>query len=55
MIAEVPLGSMTYYFSGIDELLMEAFGRFTDRMLLQYQDFLPTLRMRRRLAMPLPI
>lgn len=55
MIAEVPLGSMTYYFSGIDELLMEAFGRFTDRMMLQYQDFLPTLRMRRRLAMPLPI
>ena len=23
MIAGVPLGSMTYYFSGIDELLME--------------------------------
>ena len=39
MIAEVPLGSMTYYFSGIDELLMEAFGRFTDRMMLQYQAF----------------
>lgn len=38
-IAQVPLGSMTYYFSGIDELLMEAFDRFTDRMMLQYQAF----------------
>lgn len=38
-IAQVPLGSMTYYFSGIDELLMEAFGRFTDTMSLQYQAF----------------
>ncbi|TKV06067.1 TetR/AcrR family transcriptional regulator [Citrobacter sp. wls619] len=39
MIAEVPLGSMTYYFSGIDELLMEAFARFTDTMSVQYQAF----------------
>ncbi|AYL60871.1 TetR/AcrR family transcriptional regulator [Citrobacter youngae] len=39
MIAEVPLGSMTYYFSGIDELLMEAFERFTDTMSVQYQAF----------------
>ncbi|WP_204527170.1 TetR/AcrR family transcriptional regulator [Citrobacter cronae] len=39
MIAGVPLGSMTYYFSGIDELLMEAFGRFTDTMSQQYQAF----------------
>lgn len=39
MIAEVPLGSMTYYFSGIDELLMEAFGHFTDAMSQQYQAF----------------
>lgn len=38
-IAQVPLGSMTYYFSGIDELLMEAFGRFTETMSLQYQAF----------------
>lgn len=28
-LAGVPLGSMTYYFSGIDELLLEAFSRFT--------------------------
>lgn len=27
--AGVPLGSMTYHFSGMDELLREAFGRFT--------------------------
>lgn len=26
--AEVPLGAMTYYFSGMDELLREAFTRF---------------------------
>ena len=38
-IAQVPLGSMTYYFSGIDALLMEAFGRFTDTMSQQYQAF----------------
>ncbi len=29
--AGVPLGSMTYYFSGMDELLREAFGRFAER------------------------
>jgi TetR/AcrR family transcriptional regulator, regulator of biofilm formation and stress response len=29
--AGVPLGSMTYYFSGMDELLHEAFSRFADR------------------------
>lgn len=28
----VPLGSMTYHFTGIDELLLEAFGRFTRRI-----------------------
>ncbi|WP_454051788.1 TetR/AcrR family transcriptional regulator [Cellulomonas sp. Marseille-Q8402] len=28
--AGVPLGSMTYYFSGRDELLREALGRFAD-------------------------
>lgn len=38
-IAQVPLGSMTYYFSGIDELLMEAFSRFTETMSRQYQAF----------------
>ncbi|MCP2267462.1 TetR/AcrR family transcriptional regulator [Promicromonospora thailandica] len=26
--ADVPLGSMTYHFAGMDELLREAFGRF---------------------------
>ncbi|MEV4992875.1 TetR/AcrR family transcriptional regulator [Streptomyces niveus] len=30
--AGVPLGSMTYHFDGIDELLREAFGRFTDHI-----------------------
>ncbi|UWM48224.1 TetR family transcriptional regulator [Streptomyces carpaticus] len=30
--AGVPLGSMTYHFDGMDQLLREAFGRFTDRM-----------------------
>lgn len=55
MIAEVPLGSMTYYFAGIDDLLLEAFSCFTHTMSQQYQDFLPTLLMRRRPAMRLPI
>ncbi|MEW2251300.1 TetR/AcrR family transcriptional regulator [Streptomyces sp. NPDC058733] len=30
--AGVPLGSMTYHFDGIEQVLHEAFGRFTDRM-----------------------
>ncbi|CAL9283100.1 MULTISPECIES: TetR/AcrR family transcriptional regulator [Streptomyces] len=30
--AGVPLGSMTYHFSGMEELLREAFGRFTDHI-----------------------
>lgn len=30
--ADVPLGSMTYYFDGIDALLGEAFSTFTARM-----------------------
>ncbi|MCT2591521.1 TetR family transcriptional regulator [Streptomyces sp. N2-109] len=30
--AGVPLGSMTYHFSGIDQLLREAFRRFTDHL-----------------------
>lgn len=37
--ADVPLGSMTYYFSGIDALLEEAFTRFTEIMLEQYRAF----------------
>lgn len=28
-VADVPLGSMTYHFAGMDELLREAFGRFS--------------------------
>ncbi|EJD6490159.1 TPA: TetR/AcrR family transcriptional regulator [Citrobacter koseri] len=38
-IAQVPLGSMTYYFSGIDELLIEALSRFTETMSHQFQLF----------------
>ncbi|MET9730359.1 TetR family transcriptional regulator [Streptomyces sp. NPDC006458] len=30
--AGVPLGSMTYHFSGIDDLLREAFARFADHI-----------------------
>lgn len=30
--ADVPLGSMTYHFDGMDELLREAFSRFADQM-----------------------
>jgi DNA-binding transcriptional regulator YbjK len=37
--ADVPLGSLTYYFSGIDALLDEAFNHFTTTMSQQYQDF----------------
>lgn len=44
-LAGVPLGSMTYYFSGIDELLLEAFSRFTEIMSRQYQAFLAMLVM----------
>lgn len=37
--ADVPLGSMTYYFNGIDALLDEAFTRFTQQMSAQYAAF----------------
>ncbi|MEN2741681.1 TetR family transcriptional regulator [Microbacterium sp. X-17] len=30
-VARVPLGSMTYHFSGMEDLLFEAFTRFADR------------------------
>ncbi len=46
-LAGVPLGSMTYYFSGIDELLLEAFSSFTEIMSRQYQAFLAMLVMLR--------
>jgi len=34
--ADVPLGSMTYHFAGRDELLREAFGRFTRQASAQF-------------------
>lgn len=37
--ADVPLGSMTYYFEGIEALLGEAFSTFTERMSLEYTAF----------------
>jgi len=37
--AGVPLGSMTYYFSGMDALLEEAFTWFTQQMSLHYREF----------------
>ena len=37
--ADVPLGSMTYYFDGIEALLGEAFSAFTERMSLEYAAF----------------
>ncbi|BBR58183.1 MULTISPECIES: TetR/AcrR family transcriptional regulator [unclassified Klebsiella] len=37
--ADVPLGSMTYYFDGIDALLGEAFRTFTERMSEEYSAF----------------
>lgn len=37
--ADVPLGSMTYYFDGIEALLSEAFGAFTARMSEEYSAF----------------
>ncbi|GAA1490714.1 TetR/AcrR family transcriptional regulator [Brachybacterium sacelli] len=35
--ADVPLGSMTYHFRGMDELLREAFARFADRMAVRVE------------------
>lgn len=35
--AGVPLGSMTYHFSGMDELLREAFGRFSREIAEQFE------------------
>lgn len=34
--ADVPLGSVTYHFAGRDELLREAFGRFTRQASAQF-------------------
>jgi DNA-binding transcriptional regulator YbjK len=38
--AEVPLGSMTYHFTGIDELLREAFTRFADHIVAVFEQHL---------------
>lgn len=35
--ADVPLGSMTYHFAGMDELLREAFGRFAHSAAAQFE------------------
>ncbi|KUH36706.1 MULTISPECIES: TetR/AcrR family transcriptional regulator [Streptomyces] len=35
--ADVPLGSMTYHFKGIDELLREAFTRFADHVVAVFE------------------
>ncbi|MFC9427149.1 TetR/AcrR family transcriptional regulator [Streptomyces sp. NPDC056987] len=35
--AEVPLGSLTYYFDGIDDLLAQAFARLADTMSALYR------------------
>jgi DNA-binding transcriptional regulator YbjK len=40
--AGVPLGSMTYHFTGIDDLLREAFGRFTDHIVAVFEAHLGT-------------
>lgn len=42
--ADVPLGSMTYYFAGIDALLDEAFTRFTQQMSVQYRAFFDNVK-----------
>ncbi|MFI1538146.1 TetR/AcrR family transcriptional regulator [Streptomyces anandii] len=38
--AGVPLGSMTYHFGGMDELLHEAFTRFADRIVAVFDEHL---------------
>lgn len=38
--AGVPLGSMTYHFSGLDDVLMEAFRRFTDDIVALFDSHL---------------
>ena len=36
--AGVPLGSMTYHFDGMDELLFEAFARFAETIIKQFEE-----------------
>lgn len=52
--AGVPLGSMTYYFDGMESLLEEAFTWFTQQMSQQYRDFFAGLRGARGRARRLP-
>jgi DNA-binding transcriptional regulator YbjK len=35
--ADVPLGSMTYHFDGMDELLHEAFSRFAETIIVRFE------------------
>ncbi|WP_371329809.1 TetR/AcrR family transcriptional regulator [Brachybacterium sp. P6-10-X1] len=37
-VADVPLGSMTYHFAGMDDLLREAFARFADQMAVRVEE-----------------
>lgn len=36
-VADVPLGSLTYHFTGLDDLLEQAFGRHAERMSPAYE------------------
>ncbi|MGW3955717.1 TetR/AcrR family transcriptional regulator [Streptomyces sp. NPDC004752] len=38
--AAVPLGSMTYHFGGMDELLRESFTRFADQIVAVFEEYL---------------
>lgn len=44
--ADVPLGSMTYHFAGMDELLFEAFSRFADQVAAQVEKRMRTVNTR---------
>ncbi|MFI8090051.1 TetR/AcrR family transcriptional regulator [Streptomyces sp. NPDC086080] len=38
--AQVPLGSMTYHFTGIDDVLLEAFTRYSDHVVTLFEQHL---------------
>lgn len=40
--ADVPLGSMTYHFSGMHDLLHQAFSRFADQASIEFADQMST-------------
>lgn len=44
--ADVPLGSLTYHFSGLDDLLAQAFRRHAERMSRQYEAHFQDVRTR---------